>query len=88
MNAPLRKARPYLFYGQTTSLCDLCHALVPAKICIEGDDVYYEKRCRTHGLRKAVISTDAKFYRWQREFLKPGDKPLAFQNRTEYGCPL
>ncbi|MGA2042008.1 MAG: radical SAM protein [Roseiarcus sp.] len=87
MNAPLRKARPYLFYGQTTSLCDICHALVPAKICIAGDEVYYEKRCRTHGLRKALISTDAKFYRWQREFLKAGDKPLKFQNPTEFGCP-
>jgi hypothetical protein len=87
VNAPLRKSRPYLFYGQTTSLCDLCHALVPAKICIEGDDVYYEKRCKIHGLRKALISTDSKFYRWQREFLKPGDKPLSFQNRTEFGCP-
>src|SRR6202041_392578 len=87
MNVPLRKARSYLFYGQTTSLCDVCLALVPAKICIEGDDVYYEKRCKTHGVRTALISTDAKFYRWQREFLKPGDKPLGFQHRTEFGCP-
>ena len=87
MNAPLRKARPYLFYGQTTSLCDVCLALAPAKICIEGDEVYYEKRCKAHGVRKALVSTDAKFYRWQREFLKPGDKPLSFQRRTEFGCP-
>jgi uncharacterized radical SAM superfamily Fe-S cluster-containing enzyme len=87
MNAALRRSRPYLFYGQTTSLCDLCQTLVPAKICIEGDNVYYEKRCKTHGMRKALISTDARFYRWQREFLKPGDKPLSFQSRTEFGCP-
>jgi uncharacterized radical SAM superfamily Fe-S cluster-containing enzyme len=87
MNVPLRKARSYLFYGQTTSLCDVCLALVPTKICIEGDEVYYEKRCKTHGVRTALVSTDAKFYRWQREFLKPGDKPLGFQHRTEFGCP-
>ena len=88
MNAPLtRRAKPYLFYGQTTSLCDVCHGLVPAKICIEGDDVFYEKRCKTHGVRKALISTDAKFYKWQRDFLKPGDKPLTVSGRTQYGCP-
>ena len=32
MNAPLRKITPYVFYGQTTSLCETCLALVPAKI--------------------------------------------------------
>ena len=85
--APSRKARPYQFYGQTTSLCDVCHALVPAKICIEGQDVWYEKRCRTHGVRKALVSTDADFYRWQRSFLKPGDRPLTVQTTTDYGCP-
>ena len=43
MNAPLaRKSRPYVFAGQTTSLCETCHALVPAKICVDGDLVFYE----------------------------------------------
>ena len=35
MNAPVRKIAPYIFYGQTTSLCETCLALVPAKIIIE-----------------------------------------------------
>ncbi len=88
MNEPfIRKSRPYTFYGQTTSLCDVCHALVPAKICIEGDNVFYEKRCRTHGARKSLVSTDAKFFRWQRGFLKPGDRPLKIQSATDFGCP-
>ncbi|HEX8665130.1 MAG TPA: radical SAM protein [Beijerinckiaceae bacterium] len=92
MNAPvatpsLRKARPYVFYGQTTSLCETCRGLVPAKICIDGDEVFYEKRCAAHGVQKTLISTDARFYKWQREFLKPGDRPLALQSRTDYGCP-
>ncbi|HEX8168191.1 MAG TPA: radical SAM protein [Beijerinckiaceae bacterium] len=92
MNAPvatpsLRKARPYVFYGQTTSLCETCRGLVPAKICIDGDEVFYEKRCGAHGVQKTLISTDARFYKWQREFLKPGDRPLALQSRTDYGCP-
>jgi hypothetical protein len=33
---PPRKVKPYIFYGETTSLCDECLALVPAKILIEG----------------------------------------------------
>ena len=88
MNASFqRKSRPYIFYGQTTSMCETCHALAPAKICIEGDDVFYEKRCKQHGVQKTRISSDARFYRWQRDFLKPGDRPEAPQTRTEFGCP-
>src|SRR5438128_2959971 len=35
MTAPLRRSRPYVFWGQTTSLCETCLALVPAKIEID-----------------------------------------------------
>jgi uncharacterized radical SAM superfamily Fe-S cluster-containing enzyme len=51
MNAPSRKVAPYVFYGQTTSMCDDCMALVPAKIIIEDNHVYYLKRCREHGVQ-------------------------------------
>ena len=57
MNAPIRKIAPYVFHGQTTSLCGTCLALVPAKIIIEGSDVYYLKRCKTHGVEKVLVST-------------------------------
>jgi uncharacterized radical SAM superfamily Fe-S cluster-containing enzyme len=92
VNAPLatpsvRKQRPYIFHGQTTSLCEVCLGLVPAKILFEGDRVFYEKRCKQHGVQKTLISTDVPFYKWQQDFLKPGDRPLALQSRTEYGCP-
>ena len=88
MNAPFpRKVKPYIFYGQTTSMCETCLALVPAKILIEDNDVFYEKRCREHGVQKTLISTDARYYRWQRDFLKPGDRPQKLHQRTEFGCP-
>ena len=83
----MRQPRPYVFYGQTTSLCETCLALVPAKILIEGDDVFFQKRCTEHGVQKTLVSTDADYYRRCRDFLKPGDKPLKFQSRTEHGCP-
>lgn len=88
MSDAVRKPAPYVFYGQTTSLCDVCLALVPAKIVIEGQNVFYLKRCRTHGMQKALISTDAAYYRLCHDYLKPGDRPLAPQTRTEFGCPF
>lgn len=87
MHAPARKVAPYIFLGQTTSLCATCHELVPAKIIVEDDKVFYQKRCHDHGVQKALVSTDADYYKLCRDYLKPGDRPLEFQSRTEYGCP-
>jgi hypothetical protein len=36
-----RKAAPYVFYGQTTSLCETCLEPAPAKIIIQDDCVWY-----------------------------------------------
>jgi uncharacterized radical SAM superfamily Fe-S cluster-containing enzyme len=87
MNAPLRRISPYLFHGQTTSLCETCLALVPAKIIIEDNCVYYLKRCDRHGVQKTLISTDVGYYKLCQDYIKPGDRPLKLQSRTEYGCP-
>ena len=87
MNIPVRKIAPYVFYGQTTSLCETCHALVPAKIIIEDNCVYYLKRCRTHGVQKSLISSDAAYYKLCLDYLKPSDRPLTAQTNTNYGCP-
>jgi uncharacterized radical SAM superfamily Fe-S cluster-containing enzyme len=88
MNAPLRKARPYVFWGQTASLCETCLALVPAKIAIRDNQVWYEKRCRRHGVQSTLVSTDAAYWLRCKDYIKPGDRPLAFQSRTEFGCPF
>ncbi len=87
MTAPLRRSRPYIFWGQTTSLCETCLALVPAKIEIRDGEVWYQKRCRRHGTQHTLVSTDAGYWLRCRDYLKPGDRPLSFQSRTEYGCP-
>ncbi len=83
-----RKSAPYLFYGQTTSLCEDCLALVPAKILIENEQVWYQKRCPQHGTQKTLVSTDAAYWKRCKDFLKPGDRPLSPQTRTERGCPF
>ena len=83
-----RKAANYLFHGQTTSLCETCLELVPAKIVIEEDSVFYLKRCREHGVQKTLISDDLDYWRQQKLWIKPGDRPLTTQTRTEAGCPF
>ena len=86
----IRKAASYIFYGQTTSLCETCLAPVPAKILIPEDsqDVYFQKRCKTHGVQKTKISSDAAYYKSTKEYLKPGDHPWTRQTKIDYGCPL
>jgi uncharacterized radical SAM superfamily Fe-S cluster-containing enzyme len=82
-----RKSAPYLFLGQTTSLCETCLALVPAKVVAEGRDVFYLKRCKAHGVQKTLISDDVAYWKAQKDWLKPGDRPLRAQTRTDHGCP-
>ncbi len=83
----MRSLKPYIFYGQTASLCEICLALVPAKILIEDDDVFFAKRCAAHGVQKTLVSTDAAYYKRCRDYLKPADRPLVLQSRTNLGCP-
>ncbi len=82
-----RKIAPYLFLGQTTSLCETCLALVPAKVIAEGADIFHLKRCRDHGVQKTLICDDLDYWKAQKDWLKPGDRPLSVQTRTDHGCP-
>ncbi len=83
-----RKAAPYIFHGQTTSLCETCLEPVATKVIIEDDKVWYLKRCFDHGVQKVLISDDLEYWRQQKLWLKPGDRPLTAQTRTEAGCPF
>jgi len=83
----VRKSAPYLFLGQTTSLCEECLALVPAKVIAEDDNVFLQKRCREHGVQKTLIADDLSYWKSQQDWLKPGDRPLNVQTRTDHGCP-
>ena len=54
-----------------------------------GEDgcVFYLKRCPDHGVQKTLIADDIAYWKSQRDWLKPGDRPLKPQSRTEHGCP-
>jgi uncharacterized radical SAM superfamily Fe-S cluster-containing enzyme len=49
--------------------------------------VFFQKRCREHGIQKTLIADDVGYWKSQRDWLKPGDRPMALQSHTEYGCP-
>ncbi len=82
-----RKSVPWIFYGQTTSLCETCWELVPAKIIGQQGQVYYQKRCPDHGVSRTLIEEDADYWLGIRRWLKPGDRPMFNATRTERGCP-
>jgi uncharacterized radical SAM superfamily Fe-S cluster-containing enzyme len=56
-------------------------------VIAEGDLVFFQKRCARHGVQKTLIADDLAYWKSQRDWLKPGDRPLALQSRTEHGCP-
>jgi 7,8-dihydro-6-hydroxymethylpterin dimethyltransferase len=85
---PERKAAPYIFHSQSSSLCETCLRVVPAKVIIEDDKVFYLKRCKDHGVMKTLISDDLAYWQQQKIWIKPGDRPLMPQTRTEAGCPF
>lgn len=79
--------RPYIYYDFTLSLCTTCLKRVDAKIIFEGNDVYMLKRCPEHGPEKALIATDATYYKNIRNYAKKSEIPLHFNTKTHYGCP-
>ncbi len=83
----IREHRPYLFYGQTQSLCEECMAVVPAKILFQDGNVYFRKLCKVHGMSKTLISTDIEYYKRCKDYIKPGDMPTKFHTEIRRGCP-
>lgn len=86
MAAPL-PLRDYTFLGTTQSLCPECLAVVPAKILVRGERVYFRKHCPTHGVREDFVCSDASQYD-RLEFSVPGKVPREVGVDAERGCPL
>lgn len=49
--------------------------------------MFFQKRCREHGVQKTLIADDLAYWKSQRDWLKPGDRPLSVATRTDHGCP-
>eukprot|EP01030_Chromulinospumella_sphaerica_P034360 gene34360-biopygen11528 len=81
---PIRK---YTYYDYTISLCPECLRRIDAKIVFENDKVYMLKTCPEHGFHKVLIATDIEYYKNTRNYNKPSETPLKFNNKVHYGCP-
>ena len=79
--------RNYTYYDYTISLCPECLKRVGAKIVIEEDQVFMNKRCPDHGFFKTKIATDVAYYKNIRNFNKASETPLHFGTEVNYGCP-
>jgi len=79
--------RDYTFLGITQSLCPQCMAVVPAKILVRENRVYFRKTCPTHGVREDFVCSDASHYD-RMEFSVPGKTPREVGVEPDRGCPL
>lgn len=79
--------RDYTFLGITQSLCPECLAVVPAKILVRDNRVYFRKTCPTHGIREDFVCSDASQYD-RLEFSVPGKVPREVGVEPAQGCPL
>lgn len=79
--------RDYTFLGITQSLCPECLAVVPAKILVRDNRVYFRKTCAIHGVREDFVCSDASQYD-RLEFSVPGKTPREMGVEPNRGCPL
>ena len=84
---PEKKTNRYLYRGDTRSTCPVCRQLVTARIHEKQNKLYLEKFCPEHGRSSALLSSDATWTEWSRDFNKPGEKPLKVAGHVEKGCP-
>lgn len=79
--------RDYTFLGITQSLCPECLTVVPAKIVVRENRVYFRKTCPEHGIREDFICSDARQYD-QLAYSTPGKVPREVGVEPKQGCPL
>lgn len=79
--------RDHTYIGMTQSLCPDCRRVVPAKIIVRNNRVYFRKRCPEHGVREDFICSDARQFD-RHEYATPGKLPRVFGTEPKHGCPL
>jgi uncharacterized radical SAM superfamily Fe-S cluster-containing enzyme len=73
--------------GMTHSVCNTCRRIVPAKIVVEADDVYFEKFCSEHGTSRNLIRRDVDDYLRTLRYVKPAWVPQTFSGNATVACP-
>jgi len=65
----------------------VCLVPAQARIIEQNDRIYLEKFCRDHGISKALICSDADWFRESRSYVKQRQVPEAFNINSYQGCP-
>jgi hypothetical protein len=82
-----RVGSDYVFHELTRSICPVCRRVIDAKILLRDNQVFMSKRCPQCGPFMALVYADAKAYVSYSQYNKPGTIPLAYEAKTEHGCP-
>ncbi len=85
-----KKIRDYsddIYYGFTRSVCDKCNKIIDAQIIINDNKVYFDKFCKEHGFSKVLVSSDAKWYDYCRNYKRKYSMPLSRDGKVKNGCP-
>jgi uncharacterized radical SAM superfamily Fe-S cluster-containing enzyme len=70
----------------TQSACRVCARLVPARVFVAPDGIWFHKDCPEHGHQEARVYGDASAYLQLSRFHRQGQVPLAFATAS-HGCP-
>jgi uncharacterized radical SAM superfamily Fe-S cluster-containing enzyme len=78
---------PGRYLTTTTSLCPECRRLVPARVHLAEDGVWFHKHCPEHGPQEVRISPAADQYLAQGRFHRAGSRPHQFATAMDRRCP-
>jgi 7,8-dihydro-6-hydroxymethylpterin dimethyltransferase len=70
----------------TLSTCAVCGRLMPARVHVRSDGVWFHKHCPEHGPQEARVAGDAEAYRQMGRFHRAASLPLGF-DACSGGCP-
>ena len=73
--------------GMTTSTCETCLQLVPAKILARDGDVWFRKFCPQHGESVTKVREDVRDWLDTLRYVKPAWVPNAFAGDSGRACP-
>ena len=78
--------RDYTFIGTTQSLCPTCLKLLPAKIIVRNQRVYFRKSCGACGEREDFVCSDVAYFD-KLEHSVPAKLPRQVGVEPKKGCP-
>ena len=70
----------------TQSTCRVCGKLIPARVWVRTDGVWFDKHCPEHGFQEARVHGDAEAYLKLGRFHRQASMPLSFATAS-HGCP-